>query len=723
MSLARLLAAQALFTALAPAAALARSDELASSRVELDVAAARRSARGGALELPFSVRSDEQLVAASATLELASEKSSSLSDGLEVWLNRAHVASFDAARLRQASLSFDLPPAALADRNMLELRAPGQGARPCVEAPEGWSAIRSIWLSLQIRRAPLPADLSLLPLPFVDRGADRQATLAFALASARPELVRLAGLVAGWFGLASPLPLRFEVAVGELPPGRAVVLVDSAESARALGLSEPRGPMLALLDHPRPAAPGQRLFVLAGRDPQELATAVAGLLRPAQPLSGPWARPTPTSAPAPAAPYRAPRWASTDAPLLFSNLAGGPLIHRGLRDGALAARFRVAPDLWAGSARALLLELNYRLDLPEGTSAPALDVAMNGRLVSSIAPRTTSGEGQARLYLQPGDLRGYNELTVGVRLDGPCAQRATSVEDAAEGPERAGTVEVLASSALHLEGLRHYARLPDVQRFVHDGFPFTRVPDLGETAVVLPAEPSRSEIASFLGFAAHFAAVTGLAPERAQVWFGDAPSGATLDKDLLLIGTPGDHALLARWADRFPLSFSGGAARVQRPVQALAAVDLLRLGRGEREIQRARAWASAEGLSSAAAQIASPLAAGRSAIAVMARTRGELPSPHDLRRDAQSRYGAGDLLAASPRGRLASFSIGPSYGLGDLGALERVRLFTAEHWGLLVPSALLGAVLLAVPVYSTLSRRGRERLDGPGGLGGPRERP
>lgn len=683
-------------------AGAARAQELSTSRVELDVAAARQSARGGALELPFSVRADEQLAAASAVVELAAEKSASLPDGLEVWLNRARVARFDAASLRQPALAFDLPSAALADRSLLELRAPGQGPSRCGAAAASLGAVRSVALSLRIRRAPLPANLSLLPLPFVDREADRQATLAFALGSASPEEVRLAGLVAGWFGLSSPVPLRFEVTVGELPPGRAVALVGSADSARALGLPPPKGPALALFEHPR-GARGERLLALEGRTPAELAAAVAGLLRPARPLTGAFAQPSPTSAPPPAAPYGAPRWASTEKPLLFSELAKAPLVHRGQQDGTLTVHFRVAPDLWTWSARPLRLDLDYRVELPDGAPAPALEVAVNGRRVAPLPLPAGAAVARAHLRLSPGDLRGYNALTVGIHFDAPCGPSAEK--------ERAGAVEVLGSSALHLEGLLHYARLPDVQRFVHDGFPFTRAPDLGDTAVVLPAEPSPSEIAAFLGFAAYFAQVTGLAPERAQLLFADAVGSGPLDKDLLLIGTQADHALLARWAERLPLSLSGEAGRAQRPAQAAAVLDLLRLGRGARELARAREWIAAEGVAAAVAQVASPLAPGRSAVAVMARSRGELPSPHDLRRTADSRYGGGDLLAESPRGQLASFSIGDLYGAGDLSALERARLFTAEHWALLVPSALFGALLLAVPAHRSLSRRGRERLE------------
>ena len=63
---------------------------------------------------------------------------------------------------------------------------------------------------LQASPVPLPNELALLPIPFFDRGYDKDATIAVVLAGTpAPADARLAGLVAQWFAIDAPIPLRF----------------------------------------------------------------------------------------------------------------------------------------------------------------------------------------------------------------------------------------------------------------------------------------------------------------------------------------------------------------------------------------------------------------------------------------------------------------------------------------------------------------------------------
>jgi hypothetical protein len=98
----------------------------------------------------------------------------------------------------------------------------------------------------------LPNELALLPLPFFDRGFDSKATVPVVLARRpSPDDVRVAALVASWFAVDAPIPLRFAAHVGALPDSRAIVLVAGADDAARLGIEVPAGPLVRMVDHPR----------------------------------------------------------------------------------------------------------------------------------------------------------------------------------------------------------------------------------------------------------------------------------------------------------------------------------------------------------------------------------------------------------------------------------------------------------------------------------------
>src|SRR5262249_50047457 len=75
-------------------------------------------------------------------------------------------------------------------------------------------------------------------------------------------------------------------------------------------------------------------------------------------------------------------------------------------------------------------------------------------------------------------------------------------------------------------------------------FPFTRRADLGETAILMPALPSPRTLSSLLSVSAHLAHVAGANASRAE-FISDAK--APLDRDLIVVGTPAEQPVLARW--------------------------------------------------------------------------------------------------------------------------------------------------------------------------------
>ena len=319
-------------------------------------------------------------------------------------------------------------------------------------------------------------------------GAAPRRALALAAAVLRPRLRRrrhragglraaadsgrrgLAAIIAGWFAVSAPIPLTFEAHVGALPESRAIVLIGSAADAQALGIAPLDGPLIRVVNHPRHPASNVKLLVIGGRTQEELRVAAEALAVRSTQLAGQELRLLRAKTPPLAAPYSAPRWVPSEREVHFSEYPeGGTLIHEGNKPATLSVRFRVAPDLWIWPRDLVTLDLGWSERVPQGTPAPRLDVELNGFFLATLP--SGKAHGRVRLHIPREHMRGFNELLVHVHYPepDPCAPIALSQGD----PPR---VAIDGTSVLHLEGLQHYADLPDVSLFAFDGFPFSRVP-------------------------------------------------------------------------------------------------------------------------------------------------------------------------------------------------------------------------------------------------------
>jgi cellulose synthase (UDP-forming) len=672
------------------AAVLLATAARAERFVELGPARAQRDSSAAALDFPFTARADEELTGAAVRIAFAAPMES-----LEVLVNDERVALLSSDDLNPS----DIPVTRmlLADRNTLSLRLRDREGR-CVARPGAWSAVRSIGVVLQANPVPLPNELALLPLPFFDRGYDTSATVPVVLA--RPpsrDEVRLAALVASWFAVDAPIPLSFEARIGELPDSRAIVLLAGSEDARRLGIDPPRGPSIRMIDHPAHPESNVKLLVIGGRNAEELRTAVESLAARSTRLTGTEAMlPAPAPQP-PSPPYSAPRWVSSDRPVPFSQYpAGSVFAHEGSTPATLAVRFRVPPDLWIWPAEFVVLDLAYSERIPRGAPPPRLDVEMNGYFLATLQ-RTDAGETRrVRLRIPREHMRGFNQLLVHVHYPDPdpCA---TATPGTSGEPPR---VEIAGDSVLHIEGLSHFSNLPDVSAFAFDGFPFTRVPDLGETAVVLPERPTPAQVSMALSVLGQLAQITGRVGTRATF---PPPSQTPRDRDVLAIGTPDDNALIARWSPALPIALHGKSAVVQRTVRPL---DLLGGPEPLLESQRAADLLSRGSDVAAITAVESPVSPGRSAVVI---TGTATPRFAEFLGYAQSRGRGGDLLLLTG-GERAMFRIGGSFGRGELDAWTRARWFLATHWLALPPLLLVGAIVLAAQGRRFLARRMRSRL-------------
>jgi len=189
------------------------------------------------------------------------------------------------------------------------------------------------------------------------------------------------------------------------------------------------------------------------------------------------------------------------------------------------------------------------------------------------------------------------------------------------------------------------------------------------------------------------------------------PASAATDDDLanrdvLVVGTPADNAVVARWADRLPLRFENGSARVRRPPMSL---DLFGGIGPLLDRRRANELLSRAGDVAAIAAIESPVTRGRSVVAVTADDPARIPPFSAFLGYARARTRAGDLLLLAGDER-AMFRVGGWFGLGRLDPWTEARWFLASHFLLLLPVAFVGAFAFAGGALRFFAIKRKQRL-------------
>jgi cellulose synthase (UDP-forming) len=681
-------------------------DDVHVTRVtrELGPSEEQRGGTAPLVQFAFPVRSDR--VAVQAAVEIAFDASQRMPGSVEVLVNRERVALLDPDRLaRERDVQqVEIPPHILSDRNVLALRIVAD--EECAVDRGSWQFLKAVRVLLATRPLPLPDNLAMLPLPFVDREHDAEAVIPLVIPpDPSPARLRAAAVVASWFGVNNGLPLRFRVHLGELPASRAIVLVDGAPAAVALGLPPPQRGTVQLMDHPQFPGSNVKLLVLAGRDAQELERVVNALAAGAVPLAGATVEAREAPQLPRAQPYDAPRFVPAGRVVPLGKYPGvESLVYEGTAAGNIAVRFRVPPDLWLWPREHVALDLGYEVTTSGDPGAPRLDVAINGKHLQTLPP-IPPGDKVGRVHIQiPRELlRGFNDLRLHVRYP--------DLESRCRDPNAAGRVAISPDSALRTEELRHFARLPDVSLFIYDGFPFTRTADLADTAVVLPDRPRPEEVGTVLSVIAQLGAITGRVGSRVTfVSPGAIAEGEALDKDLLVVGVASEHALLRRWASRLPLAIGAAGSRAQLPA-VRGWLALLNPIFAYEELRRAQPIVAGARELVAVMGIDSPLHARRSAVVVTATSAARMPAFTDMLGFAESRSRVNDVLVITDYGR-SLFRIGPTHGEGEVDVVTRVRWAVSNDWLLLLPALFAGAALVAGPTRRGLERRARARLGG-----------
>jgi cellulose synthase (UDP-forming) len=264
-------------------------------------------------------------------------------------------------------------------------------------------------------------------------------------------------------------------------------------------------------------------------------------------------------------------------------------------------------------------------------------------------------------------------------------------------------------STIDLSKTERFTSLPNLAFFVNSGYPYTRMADLSDTAVVLPDQITSQDIEAYLELMGMMGDSTGFPAVHAAVVTASGVDQMA-DKDLMVLGSVSRQPLIARWAENGKLRVENGRLRVGM-TSALDRVYTVLDPNAEAERQRVDQLLVSQGDNLAAMiGLQSPLSSSHSAVIITGSTPDKLLTVlgtfrnRDLNPSIQ-----GDLMIASS-GRVTSFRIGDEYSVGHLPVITKLRWWLGNSPLVLILFTLIGVLLIALVAYWLLRRLAIGRL-------------
>jgi hypothetical protein len=675
--------------------------------------------------LGFPIRADEYVV--SAKLRYDFDYSPALLpelSHLQIFLNE-RLAGMEALPKDKGlgnSRELNLDPRWFLPNNNLGFRLIGHYTRQCEDPFHSslWLTLSDLGrLELTLGTLDTPNDLKRLPAPFLDRRENNPLRLPFVFSS-MPSLgmVKSAGVVSSWFGAQAGIRgAQFPVLINALPPGNAVVFMRQGDEVE--GVKTALGANISVQTHP--GNPSAKLLLVTGSTDEELERAARALTLIHSTLTGSSVNVTSAVDTAPRKPYDAPAWISTDRPVRMGELVRPEELKvQGYYPDQIRLNYRLPPDLFTRRSPGAPLKLKYRATrLPQHLNS-SLNVSLNSNLIQvlplndiypnrTIAPAVPltaiekSGLREETLFLPPYSVGGRDQLQMGYFFDitkqGECFDMPPNNLQGSIDPE----------STLDFSGFPHYVALPNLAYFANMGFPFTRMADLSETAVVLPERPNAEELSLYLTVMGRMGESTAY-PSLRHVVVSAADVDKMAAKDLIVIGSASTQSLMAKWIDHLPMVQMGGERRVREPDATWRAVY-----RWEQQDVQAPAEPKGSfnlaGTGNLAVIMAfeSPLQAARSVVFIHANKAGDLRKISEVLSDPE-RYPSvqGDFAVVEDRS-VEHTKVSPTYYLGSLSAVTKLRWFLSDQPLLLGLLGLLLCILIAALAYRYLRRLGAKR--------------
>ena len=679
----------------------------------------------GLRTLAIPVRADEVVVA--AKLNIVYDYSPSLSpelSSLKVSVNSKAVLIEPLPRGNTVGVKreVNLNPAAFNDdNNYLNLDFQGLTAGPCPDpfSPAVWLTVsEESVLVLTLAPSGTVYNLRDLPAPFLDKRVYSQLNLPFVFAGT-PSFgtLKAAGVVASWFGMqAGSRGAQFPVSLNTLPNSDAVIFLQGAETID--GVKGAKTSTVSL--QPHPTNPNAKLLVFTGSTDEELGRAAKSLAMAAPTLSGQLVTLTKETESEPRKPYDAPAWVPTDRPVRFGELAKlEELRVQAYYPPVIRLNYRIPPDLFTWRTPGAPVKLKYRatrLPLHQNSS---LNISANDNFIQAYAlnevdkktnaanpqnltPSINSGMREESLFIPPYASTGRDQFQFAYYFD--ITRLGLSGTDCPYIPPNNLQGSIDPESTVDFSSFPHYAALPNLVYFATAGFPYTRMADLSESAVVLPERPNAEELSVFLTVMGKMGESTGYPVIRYSV-VGSPDIGKVAEKDLIVIGSAGSQSLMTKWADNLPMAIVDG----ERKVRKFNSHWLASYRWEQQDVQpvpkpNGDFTQLATGNMNAIMAFESPLKAGKSVVVLYADKAPGLLKLSELLTDPERvSLIQGDFVVVDNK-NVYHTKVSETYHIGSLPAVKKVRWFFSDQPLLMALIGLLVCVILAAAIYRPMRR-------------------
>jgi cellulose synthase (UDP-forming) len=615
--------------------------------------------------------------------------------------------------LLEATLT--LPAEMLVHQNELTFEFIGHYTTECEDPSHTalWSHVDSnSSIELKGNLLPLQNDLKLLPLPFYDAAVNLHPSIPIVfLAQPSAKALQAAGIVASWFGImTNSHAVRFPVSVGTtLPQSNAIVIGESAaDLPTTLGVTASSGPTIAMRTNP--FDPYSKVLVLTGDNPDDLLMAAKALTLQGDTLAGDM-QTMKLIEPRKREPDDAPRWLSTEHVTTLGEIAQqGDL--QGDSSAPIQTYFRVPPDLYLnyGAKQDLAFQMNYRYNGIPLANESTLQVYMNDAYVSSTPMPHTNNASSILSTIVPVpnmDMRPFSN-SMKMQFVFQIAKKGRCMDSAPMNLQGA----ILKSSYLDIRDIPHWVQMPNLEIFANAGYPFTRLADLADTAVVLPDQASAEEIEMYLTLMGHFGAQTGYPVLNVSVTNAD---GMKTDnaKDYLLMGTADDlSGAIAKVSDNLPVKVSSAGLKIE-DTQGFFANAWWKVPSSDR-VESGKLEISNGVLPDALVEgIQWPSHSGRSVVVIALRDKSVVPNFLSVFLKYSQSSDISQSVSVLKGERFVSYRIGTeAYNVGSLSPWIQINLLFSRFPWLPVAFAVFVCFLMAVLLRAILRRRARRRLLG-----------
>jgi cellulose synthase operon protein B len=677
----------------------------------------------------FDVRADQVVTGARLTLQY-SYSPALLPDlsQINIMVNDEVAASVPLPKENAGTVqkqTVEIPPQLITEFNRLSVQFIGHYTMTCEDPQHSslWAKVSNdSSLQIQTSALVLPNDLSLMPVPFFDRRDARPLELPI-IFSAAPDngTLEAAGVLSSWFGaLASYRGAIFQARINALPTqGNGVIMLSGGAPAQIGGLSipAPTGPTLSILTNPNDA--NGKLLVVAGRDIQELKLAAIALSVGGQALSGSTVVINKLDILKPRKPYDAPNWLPTDRSVKLGELIASKQLNvSGYNPGDITVPLNFPPDLFNWRQNGAPLDLKYRYTPQQKSANSSFIVSFNDGLIKSetlpsverLDKSLLSAINDETLVRETRVLLPLNAVALKSRLqlrymydyikEGECRDIIIDNMRGSIDPE----------STLDLTDYDHFMAMPNLGVFKDAGFPFTRMADLSQTAVVLPDNAGTGDLSAYLTVLGRFGESTGY-PATGVTVIQAAQIATFADKDLLVMASGANQPLLTQWADRLPAA-SGQQQRFEMSDLTLRIQDWLSAD-PEANLRKSRlAMAFSGGQPSTyLTGFESPLKRGRSVVVIAGGDAVGLAQAIDALSRTDHDAGAiqGSLVVI--RGKTVEPLVADEqYFVGDLSPIRYVQWLMSRHVGWMLLVTALGVLLLSGLAYLGLRAKAKKRL-------------